>query len=62
MTTNRTTPSLSRLFSDESGQDLIEYALIATLIGIAAITAIRGVSIKLGDAFTFIGTGLTSAS
>lgn len=44
---------MSRLLNDESGQDLIEYALIAALIALVAITALTNVGTKvsavLGD-------------
>ena len=31
-----------RLLQDESGQDLIEYALVAALVGLAAVASING--------------------
>jgi pilus assembly protein Flp/PilA len=48
------------LLNDESGQDLIEYALVAALIGLGAVTAMSGLSTKIGSAFTSIGTTLTT--
>ena len=51
---------LSNLMNDESGQDLIEYALVAGLIGLGAVTAMSGLSSKIGTAFTSIGTSLTT--
>ena len=39
------------LQQDESGQDLIEYALIAALIALAAVTATKGVGTALNTAF-----------
>ena len=61
MSINLTRPSLSRLLSDETGQDLIEYALLAALIGIGAVAAIKGLATRVVSAFTFIGTSLTSS-
>jgi len=34
-------PMLRKLFSEESGQDMIEYALLASFISIVAIAALR---------------------
>lgn len=51
---------LNGLLQDESGQDLIEYALVAGLIGLGAVTAMSGLSTKIGSAFTSIGTTLTT--
>jgi pilus assembly protein Flp/PilA len=50
------------LLQDESGQDLIEYALVAGLIGLAAVTAMSGLAGKIGDAFNAVGSQLTSAT
>ena len=50
----------SALLNDESGQDLIEYALVAGLIGLGAVTAMSGLSTKISTAFTSIGTTLTT--
>jgi pilus assembly protein Flp/PilA len=47
-----------RLVSDESGQDLIEYALIAALVAIVAITGLRGLANKINSEFTAIGNSL----
>jgi len=46
---------------DESGQDLIEYALVAGLIGLGAVVAMTSLSGKIGNAFNAIGTQLTNA-
>jgi pilus assembly protein Flp/PilA len=46
---------------DESGQDLIEYALVAGLIGLGAVVAMTGLSGKIGNAFNSVGTSLTNA-
>lgn len=46
------------LLHDESGQDLIEYALIAALIALVAITGLNGLSTKINSEFTKIGSDL----
>ena len=50
------------LLKEESGQDLIEYALVAGLIGLGAIVAMRGLSTQITAAFTAVGSSLASAT
>jgi len=47
--------------NDESGQDLIEYALVAGLIGLAAVTAMGSLGTTISSGFTTVGSTLTSA-
>jgi pilus assembly protein Flp/PilA len=49
---------VKNLLNDESGQDLIEYALIAALIALAAIGAMSTLSNKIGNEFNAIGSSL----
>jgi pilus assembly protein Flp/PilA len=49
------------LLNDESGQDLIEYALVAGLIGLGAVVAMTTLSGKIGTAFNTVGNQLTNA-
>jgi pilus assembly protein Flp/PilA len=46
------------LVQDQSGQDLIEYALVVSLIALAATAGMTSVATKIGTAFTSIGTKL----
>jgi pilus assembly protein Flp/PilA len=46
---------------DESGQDLIEYALVVSLIAFAAIAGMNVLATDINAAFTSIGTRLTSS-
>jgi pilus assembly protein Flp/PilA len=46
------------LMNDESGQDLIEYALIAALIALGAIVAMQSLSSKISNEFNAIGSSL----
>jgi len=48
------------LLRNESGQDLIEYALVAALIGLGAVTSMTSLKTAISNAFTHIGTTLTS--
>jgi pilus assembly protein Flp/PilA len=49
------------LMVEESGQDLIEYALVAALVGLGAVASMKSLSTSIGSAFTSIGTTLSSS-
>lgn len=49
---------LINLLSDETDQDLIEYALIAALIAVVAITGLNGLASKINSQFNKIGSDL----
>jgi pilus assembly protein Flp/PilA len=49
---------LTNLLHDESGQDLIEYALIAALLALVVITGLNGLSSKINSEYTKIGNSL----
>ena len=51
----------SNLMVEESGQDLIEYALVAALVGLGAVTSMRTLATTIGTAFASVGSSLTSA-
>uniref|UniRef100_A0A7V5CRZ7 Flp family type IVb pilin n=1 Tax=Acidobacterium capsulatum TaxID=33075 RepID=A0A7V5CRZ7_9BACT len=53
---------LNNLLKDESGQDLIEYALVAALIGLAAVAAMSGVADGIKNAFNSVNTQLATAT
>jgi pilus assembly protein Flp/PilA len=55
---NRIFPNL---LHDESGQDLIEYALVAALIGLSATVSMKTLATTIGNALTGIGSRLTAA-
>jgi pilus assembly protein Flp/PilA len=52
---NTTKRLLGSLLQEESGQDLIEYALIATLIALVAITGLNGLGGSIKSYYTAIG-------
>jgi pilus assembly protein Flp/PilA len=56
------TQTAAVLLKDESGQGLIEYALIAGLIGVVAIVALTSVGGKISNLFTNISNSLPSGS
>ena len=51
---------LNNLVADESGQDLIEYALVAALVGLGAVASIKTLANSINTAFGNVGTSLTS--
>lgn len=53
--------TLKTFFADDSGQNLIEYALVAGIIGLGAVVAMTSLSTKISAAFTAVGSQLTSA-
>lgn len=51
----------SRLAQDESGQDLIEYALIAALLATGAIAGMRILGDTISNVFTTVTSNLNAA-
>lgn len=49
---------LRKVFISESGQSMAEYALIAALIGVAAITVLTGIGQNIVGKFTQIKDAL----
>jgi pilus assembly protein Flp/PilA len=45
---------------DQRGQDLIEYALVVSLIALAATAGMTSVATKISAAFTSVGTKLAT--
>lgn len=52
--------SAKQFLNDESGQDLIEYALVAGLLALGAVVAMGKLSNTIGSAFNAIGNSLTN--
>ncbi len=50
----------TNLMQDESGQDLIEYALVAALVGLGAVAAMKTLASNVGNSFNTIGTTLNT--
>ena len=58
-------PSLTRigrLLHDEAGQDLIEYALLAGLVGLSAIASMRALAAQISAAFASAQAKFTAAT
>ena len=51
---------LQRLHSEDAGQGLVEYALIIALVAFAAVVAMQTLANDINNAFTGIGTLLSS--
>ena len=49
---------LKGLLRDESGQDLIEYALIAALIALVAVAGLNGLASSINSEFNSIGSDI----
>jgi pilus assembly protein Flp/PilA len=53
---------LRSFHTDESGQDLIEYALVAALIAFGAVATMQTLADNINTAFSKIGSKLSSAT
>jgi len=52
---------VNNLISDESGQDLIEYALVASLVALGAVASMGKIASSINSAFNSISSSLTSS-
>jgi len=53
---------LMRLWKEEDGQDLIEYALLVALIALAATVGMKTLANSINTEFIALGTNLTNAT
>lgn len=51
---------MMRVWSEEQGQDLVEYALIVAAVGLALITTVNQLSTAIVSLYSSITQGLTS--
>jgi len=51
-----------RLWRDEEGQDLTEYALLLVLIALAAVASLKGLATAIDNVFSNAANNLTSAT
>lgn len=58
---NRMKGLLPALYTDERGQDLIEYALIATLIALVAITGMSSLASSISSEYNSINSRFGAA-
>jgi pilus assembly protein Flp/PilA len=52
--------TLQNMLREEEGQDLIEYALVVAIIALAATAGMNTVAADINQAFSNIGTKLTT--
>jgi pilus assembly protein Flp/PilA len=53
---------LYRLWQEEEGQDLVEYALLLVLVALAAITSMKGLASAIGTIFNNAATNLAAST
>ena len=53
-------PPLARLWKDESGQDLVEYALVAACLGLGTVTGVDGIAVVIARSINVVVNGFTS--
>ena len=52
---------VKNLIAEESGQDLIEYALVAALVGLGSVASMQSLAGTIINTFNTIGAQLTNA-
>jgi pilus assembly protein Flp/PilA len=52
---------LRRLWREEEGQDLVEYALLIALIALAVTAGMSSLAVAINTAFSTLGSKLTSS-
>jgi pilus assembly protein Flp/PilA len=53
---------LKRLWQEEAGQDLVEYALLLTLIALVAVVSMKTIGNVVKNVFSTAATNVSSAS
>jgi pilus assembly protein Flp/PilA len=51
---------INSLVEDERGQDLVEYALVLSLIALAATVSMKALANTIGNAFNSVGNKMTT--
>jgi pilus assembly protein Flp/PilA len=51
---------VQRLISEQEGQDLVEYALVAALVALGATTGMKALASDINTAFQNVGTSFTT--
>jgi pilus assembly protein Flp/PilA len=54
--------AVKRLWQEEKGQDLVEYAMVAALIALASVAALNNVAGLLTNAFTNAVANMSSTT
>lgn len=53
---------LKRLWADENGQDLVEYALLVALVALAATVGMNSIATAINTEFSNLGKSLTTVT
>jgi pilus assembly protein Flp/PilA len=53
---------IKKLWSDEEGQDLVEYALLVALVALAATAGMNSLAGAINNEFINLGASLTTAT
>ena len=53
--------TLLTLCQEESGQDLVEYALVAAVVGLGAVSALHGLAAAITNTLAAVSNTLTGA-
>jgi pilus assembly protein Flp/PilA len=53
---------IKRLWSDEEGQDLVEYGLLVALVALAATAGMNALATAINSTFSNLGVALTTAT
>ena len=53
--------ALARLPADDSGQDMIEYALVAACMGLASVAGIHGIASQIANDLNYVLNGFNTA-
>ncbi len=51
---------MNNLIVEESGQDLIEYALVAALVGLGAVASMKSLAGGIGNSFNTVTNALAA--
>lgn len=54
--------SLRRLLADDSGQDMVEYALVASFLGLGTIAGVNGLASKIANDLNLLLNGFNAAT
>jgi pilus assembly protein Flp/PilA len=52
--------NLKNFLTDESGQDLIEYALVAAVVGLGAVASLNSLATSISGSFNTVSNNLTT--
>jgi pilus assembly protein Flp/PilA len=53
---------IKRLWTDEDGQDLVEYALIVSLLALSSVAAMQSLAAGISNVFSNAAANLTTAT